>query len=274
MPGAGGLLAADYLYRKAPRDGTVMEQINWNVWNYQVLKDSRAKFDFNKLNAIGAAAIENAIMYFRKDRYKSLKELRDSGKLATVGVSGRQSGAYIMGKIVEQVLGAKLFDMVLGYPGARQYSLAVRQGEVDASGNTTGSFMDQLGDFNKAGELVIFVQSGTVEGKRDPAFPDVPMITELAETPEGKEVAEAAYSLGQYGRPYAFPPDVPKERVAIMREAFWKTMQDPQFLVEAKKLGRIIQPVRGEKLQEMWKKDLNPPPKKLEIVREIFGTGK
>ncbi|MFQ5930631.1 MAG: hypothetical protein ACE5MK_13135, partial [Acidobacteriota bacterium] len=66
MPGAGGLLAADYLYRKAPRDGTVMEQINWGVWYYQVIKDKRARFDFNKMNAVGVAMIENTIFYCRK----------------------------------------------------------------------------------------------------------------------------------------------------------------------------------------------------------------
>ena len=71
MPGAGGLLATHYLYSKAPRDGTVMEQISWGVWNWQVIGDKRARFDFNKMNAIGVAAIENCIIYSRKDRFKT-----------------------------------------------------------------------------------------------------------------------------------------------------------------------------------------------------------
>jgi len=277
MPGAGGLVAADYIYRKAPRDGTVMEQINWNVWNYQVINDPRAKFDFGKMNAIGAAVIETVLIYCRKDRFESFADLRKSakaGKLATVGVSGRQSGQYILGKITEQVLDTRLFDMVFGYPGARQYSLALRQGEIDCAGNTVGSFRDQLGDMYEAGELVIMVQSGTVDGKRNEEYPDLPMTKELAETPAATAIAEAAYFLGHYGRPYAFPPDVPRDRVELIREAFWNTMKDPAFLKEAKRLHRPIEPLKGAKLQEIWKADLNPSAEKLEIVRDIFAPGK
>lgn len=274
MPGAGGLVAADYIYSKARRDGTVIEQINWGVWNYQTIKDPRARFDFNKMIAVGAAIIENSALYLRKDRYKSLEDLRQSGKLATVGVSGRQSTGYGLGKLIEAVLDAKLFEYVLGYPGARQYSLALRQGEVDASSNTIGSFFDQLGDMYKAGDLVIVAQAGTAEGKRSPLIPEAATLRELATTPEAKEIAENAYTLALYGRPYALPPGVPPERVKLLREAFWKTMHDPQFLEEAKKLRRPIEAVSGEGLQQLWKDDLSAPPKKMEMIKEIFGGGK
>lgn len=274
MPGGGGLRAADYLYRKAPRDGTVMEQINWGVWNYQAVGDPRAKFDFEKMIAIGAAIIETSVVYCRKDRYSSFDELLEktkSGKLATVGVSGRQSNGFTMGKIIEQVLDRRIYDMVMGYPGARQYSLAIRQGEVDCSGNTWGSFLDQLGDMYKAGDLVVMVQSGTAKGKRNPAIPDVPMVSEIAKTEEGKTIAKAAFSLEHYGRPYAFPPDVPEEQVKIMREAFMKTMQDPKFLEEAERIKRPVDPVSGEELQELWKDAVAPSPAKLEILKIMFG---
>lgn len=271
MPGAGGLVAADYLYTKARRNGTVVEQINWGVWNYQTIKDPRARFDFNKMNAVGAAVIENSALYLRKDRFKSLEDIRRSGRLATVGVSGRQSTGYGLGKLVEAVLGVKLFEYVLGYPGARQYSLALRQGELDASSNTIASFLDQLGDMYKAGDLIVVAQAGTANAKRSPLVPEAPTLRELATTPEAKEIAEKAYTLALYGRPYALPPGVPPERVKILREAFWKTMHDPQFLQEAKKLHRPIDPVSGEELQQLWKDDLNSPPKKLEMIKEIFG---
>ena len=91
MPGAGGVVAANYLYAKAPRDGTVWSQINSGAWNHQTIKSKRARFDFNKIIAIGFANIENAVMYVRKDRYKGLEDIRKSGKLAKVGASGRNS---------------------------------------------------------------------------------------------------------------------------------------------------------------------------------------
>ncbi len=274
MPGAGCLLAADYIYRKAARDGTVMEQINWGVWNYQVIKDKRARFDFNKMNAVGVVIIENSMFYARSDRFKSLDEIKKSGRLAKVGASGRQGSPNVLGKLIEKITGQKLFDYVYGYPGARQYNLAVRQGEVDASASTFGSGMDQVGDMIKSGELVVLVQAGNEDGTRGAEFPNVPTLFELAKTPEAKKIVKSTFLLSHYGRPYALPPDVPKERIRILRKAFWKTMSDPKFREEAKRLKRKVDPLRGEDLQRMWADTLNAPPAQVKIVQEIFGGKK
>ena len=272
MPGAGGVRAASYLYNKARRDGTVMEQINWGVWNWQVVGDKKrgGQFDFNKMNAIGVIVIENGLFYSRKDRFKSLDDIEKSGKLARVGISGNQSGGFVMGNILEKLRGKKLFEYVFGYPGARQYSLALRQGEVDTSGNVTSSFLDQLGDMWKAGELVMLAQTGTVEGKKAPEFPDAPLLEELAKTEKQKNLVRATFLLSRYGRPYTMPPGVPADRVAIVRKAFDATMKDPKFLAEAKKLKRPVNPTSGPDLQRMWKDSIAASPEDKAIVAQIF----
>ena len=272
MPGAGGVRAASYLYNKARRDGTVMEQINWGVWNWQVVGDKKrgGQFDFNKMNAIGVIVIENGLFYSRKDRFKSLDEIEQSGKLARVGISGNQSGGFVMGNILEKLRGKKLFEYVFGYPGARQYSLALRQGEVDTSGNVTSSFLDQLGDMWKAGELVMLAQTGTVEGKKAPEFPDAPLLEEMAKTEKQKNLVRATFLLSRYGRPYTMPPGVPADRVALVRNAFDATMKDPKFLAEAKKLKRPVNPTKGVDLQRMWKESIAASPEDKAIVAQIF----
>ncbi len=274
MPGGGGLKAANYLYERARRDGTAMQQVQWGVWHYQGIKDKRARFDVSKMNAVGAIVIENNVIYARTDRYKSLDEILKSGKLANTGATGRQSTAYLLGSIIEQVTGRKYFDYVLGYPGARQYSLALRQGELDASGNTVSSFLDQLGVMYRAGELTILAQSGDMKGKWDKDFPNVPTIRELATSEKGRKIAEMTLFFSHYGRAFALPQDVPAERVKIIREAFNKTMKDPEFLAEAKRLHRPVDPLSGEELQQVFNKDVNPPPEMYKIVSEIFRSGK
>jgi len=214
------------------------------------------------------------MMYARTDRYKGLDEIRKSGKLATVGVSGRQSTGFVLGRLVEKVTGSKLFDYVMGYPGARQYSLALRQGELDVSSNTKSSFLDQLGDMLKDGKLTVMVQAGTMKGERDKDFPDVPTIKEVATSDKGKEIADMALFFSHYGRPYAMPQDVPSERVKIVRDAFNKTMEDAKFLAEAKKLRRPVDPLSGEELQQVFNKDVNPAPEMFDLVSEIFKPGK
>ena len=274
MPGGGGLIAANYLYEQAARDGTVMEQINWGVWHYQGIKDKRARFDFGKMHAVGAIVVENAVFYARKDRFKSIEEIEKAGKLATVGVSGRQSTGFILGRLIEKVRGKKLFDMVMAYPGARQYSLALRQGEVDTSSNTKSSFFDQLGDMYKDGDLVVVAQAGTLKGERDKDFAGVPTLKELATSDKAREIAEATLFFQHYGRPYFLPQGVPAERVKILRDAFEKTMADEKFLAEAKKLRRPIDPLPGKELQDVVNKDINPSPEMFAIVSEVFGGGK
>ena len=171
MPGAGGIMAADYLYRKAKRDGTVLEQINWGVWFHQVVGSKRARFDFNKINAVGVAAIESAILFTRKAEFPDWKSVLASKKLITSGNSGRQSLGYTMGKVMEVIEGRKIFDYVFGYPGARQYSLAFRQGEVQSSGNTPGSFADQLGDMWDEGKVAMLAQATDARRRQDQRIP-------------------------------------------------------------------------------------------------------
>ena len=271
MPGAGGIMAADYLYRKAKRDGTVLEQINWGVWFHQVVGSKRARFDFNKINAVGVAAIESAILFTRKSEFPDWKSVLASKKLITSGNSGRQSLGYTMGKVMEVIEGRKIFDYVFGYPGARQYSLAFRQGEVQSSGNTPGSFADQLGDMWDEGKVAMLAQAPTPEGGRTKEFPDTPTLLEYAKTDAHREVIKVAFDLTHYGRPYALPPGVPKDRVQIMRDAFDATMKDPKFLAEAKRIKRIIIPSTGAQLQQLWKNVLNASPENLAIFKEIFG---
>ncbi len=272
MPGAGGVRAASYIYNKARRDGTVMEQINWGVWNWQVVGDKArgSQFDFNKMQAIGVIVIENGLLYSRKDRFKTLDEIKKSGKKARVGISGNQSSGFVLGNIVEKLRGEKLFEYVFGYPGARQYSLAFRQGEVDVSGNVTSSFLDQLGDMWKAGDIIMLAQTGTVEGKKSPEFPDAPLLEDMAKTQKQKNLVRATFLLSRYGRPYAMPPGVPADRVALVRKAFDDTMKDPKFLAEAKKLKRPVRPTSGPALQKMWKDSLGASPEDKAIVKQIF----
>ena len=274
MSGAGGLLATHYLYSKARRNGTVMGQINWGTWDWQVIGDKRARFDFNKMNAIGVAAIENRIIYRRKDRFKTLdhniKTFGRRGRLATVGISGPRATGNVMGNILEVLRGEKLFQYVSGYTGTRQVSLAFRQGDVDVSGNSHSSFMNQLGDMWKDGNIIILAQTGTADGKKSPEFSDAPLLAEMAKTPQHKDLVRATFLFSRYGYPYSMPPGVPADRVAIMRAAFDKTMKDPAFLAEAKKLGRPILPATGAELQKMWKDLLAASPEDVAIIKRIL----
>ena len=82
---------------------------------------------------------------------------------------------------------------------------------MDVSGNVTSSFMDQLGDMWKAGDIIMLAQTGTVKGEKAPEFPDAPLLRgSLAKTEKQKNLVRATFLLSRYGRPYAMPPGVPR----------------------------------------------------------------
>ena len=271
MPGAGGIVATNYLFNLAPKDGTVFGHLPWRIWGYQVAKDPKVKFDFRKMNALGIAAMDNAILFFRTDRFADFEAAKRSPKPPTIGSGGRVGTAFVLGNVVEKVVGQKLFNYVTAYPGSREYALALRQGELDGAGLTTDSFMDLLGDLYEAKKIVVVIQTGMGgEEKRDPDYPDAALVTELAKTPNARRIAESTSLLATLGRPFWLPPGVPKARVKLMRDAFWNCMQDKKLLKEAKRLGRPIRAQRGEALQKMWERAIDAPPDAVKIVKDIF----
>ena len=96
------------------------------------------------------------------------------------------------------------------------------------------------------------------------------MLESLAKTEKQKNLVRATFLLSRYGRPYALPPGVPADRVALMRKAFDDTMNDPKFRSEAKKLKRPVRPTSGPALQKMWKDSLAASPEDKAIVKQIF----
>ena len=69
------------------------------------------------------------------------------------------------------------------------------------------------------------------------------------------------------GRPFAAPPQVPAAGVAALRQAFARTIRDPEFLAEADKLSLEINLVDGEALQAMVARMFEAPREVVEAAR-------
>ena len=86
---------------------------------------------------------------------------------------------------------------------------------------------------------------------KHPDLPEVPLVMDLARTDEQRTILKTIFARQVMGRPYAAPPNVPKERVDALRKAFDATMADKDFLAEADKIGLEITPVGGQKIQDL-----------------------
>ena len=87
-------------------------------------------------------------------------------------------------------------------------------------------------------------------------------------TPEGeRRMVPMVLAATDFGRPIVAPPGVPPERMKILREAFLKTMNDPELLAEAKRKNFDITPSTGEELEALAKQVMSQPPKIVNRVK-------
>ena len=66
-------------------------------------------------------------------------------------------------------------------------------------------------------------------------YPDVPSAFHYAKRPEQRQLLHFIFSSDRFVRPYVFPPNVPPDRIAIMRRALVDTLKDPDLMAEAAK---------------------------------------
>jgi tripartite-type tricarboxylate transporter receptor subunit TctC len=245
MPGAGSRTAVAHIYSVAPKDGTVLGTADQSLALAQAMGES-LPFDTTKLIYIGNPSAENnttAVWHT-----SGIKTIDDAKKQEVpVGATGGSTSSQYP-KAMNALLGTK-FKIILGYPGGNDINLAMERGEVAGRGsNSWASWKGTRPDWLKDKKINILVQIGL---NKAPDLPDVPLLMDLAANPEDKAVLRLLSAPSTIGRPIFTTPDVPEARVKALREAFDKTMNDPNFRAEAEKAGLELDPVSGAELQKI-----------------------
>jgi hypothetical protein len=109
---------------------------------------------------------------------------------------------------------------------------------------------------------------------RDERLPDTPTIAELMDehktSAAARQLVPVVLASGDFGRPIIAPPGVAPDKVNILRDAFMKTMNDPELLAEAKKKRLSITPTRGEELEMSAKKVVVQSPEMLQRLKTLM----
>lgn len=264
MPGAGGLKALNYTYDAAPRDGSVLTIAHAEVL-FETLLGDNTRFNAADYNWIGRLAdVDFTIVASKESGITSLEDAREQSVAA--GATGLRSVTAIGPQLFNHFAGTQ-FDIVAGYDGTSAIFLAVEQGEVDAVATSWPTLRIIHGDKLDAGDLVPI---GSVAIERLSALPDVPAITEFADSPAAETFLNIYGSGGMIGRSLATPPEVPEERVAALREAYGQMIEDPEFLAEIEERNIILNPMPGEELQSRIDEFMATPPDQIEAAKELF----
>ena len=70
-------------------------------------------------------------------------------------------------------------------------------------------------------------------------------------------------------RPLLAPPDVPADRVEVLRRAFDAATRDPELLEEAARSGMDIKPMPGRRIQEIVRDLVGSSPDRLKRAKEL-----
>ncbi len=246
MPGGGNVLATNYMYNIAAKDGLTLASIHNAMPLHQVLDGRGVRFDAAKFNWLGSTGPENeVILVWHTAGITSIKQAMQ--REVVLGSTGAGSGLSIIPTAMNHVLGTR-FKLVIGYKTSEDINLALERGEVQARAFGLNSIVAQHADWLNDGKVVFLAQSGI---KRDRNLPDVPLLTDLAATPEQRDVLRLISSPAGLGHPSLAPPGVPAERLAILRQAFAATLADKAFIAETEKLGIPIDAMTGEEVSKI-----------------------
>ncbi len=274
MPGAGSMIAANYVYGVSKPDGLTIASINPALYFNQLAGRKEVQYDWAKFTWIGSSDRSEHLLYMRADTpFKTIQDVRKASEPPKCGATGAGTTGHYMPKLLEETLGTK-FNIVAGYPGGGDIDLAVERGEIQCRALTIGAFFarEPYHTWRKTGFARILIQTGR---KREPILPDVPTLYELMneyKTPEtARRLATVVLASGDLGRPIVAPPALPLDRTKILREAFNRTMSDPEFLAEAKKKKLDVDPTSGEELEALAKEVIAQPPDVIERMKKLLG---
>jgi hypothetical protein len=153
-----------------------------------------------------------------------------------------------------------LYDLVTGYKGTNDITLAMERGEVDGMcGWDWASMKSQKPAWVKDKQANILLQVG-LETSEELTGLGVPHVYRYVKTEENRKVVDLILSQQLFQRPFIVPQETPAERVAVLRTAFMATMKDPQFLAEAEKARIDIAPINGVDVQDVVRKVYATPP--------------
>ena len=274
MPGAGHMIAANYLYNVAKPDGLTMGAINAGLYFEQLIGRSEVRFDWTKFTWIGNATKSPQVLYIRADSpYKTIEDVRSAKEPPKCGTTGMSNMGYFVPKLLEETVGAK-FNVIAGYQGGNEIDLAVEKGEIQCRSLSTEAYFSRepFHSWRKRNFVRELVQGGRV---REEKLANVPTLFELMDkykAPEsGRRLATALLASGEFHRPYLAPPNVRPEHVKTLREAFMKTVKDPAFAAEAKNKKLDIDPSSGEEVEVLAREVMSQPPEVIERLKKLMG---
>ncbi|MFM1814469.1 MAG: hypothetical protein RLZ98_1164 [Pseudomonadota bacterium] len=223
MTGGGGRVAAQHVYTVMAKDGSGFASTLRQVAFERLYHGDPKRVDGTKFSWIGSLNSEVSLCVTWHN--KNIKTIDDAKKKdVLIGASGPASSDAILPRVLNRMTGSKL-KPVLGYPSSTEVHIAMERGEVDGRcGLGYDSLLARYSQWLTEKKVNILAQFSL---KKHPDLPNVPHAMELARNDEDKQIVELLMGPNEMGRPFFGPPEIPADRLAVLRKAFADTTRTP-----------------------------------------------
>jgi tripartite-type tricarboxylate transporter receptor subunit TctC len=249
MSGAGGLVAANHIYRVAKPDGLTVGHFTGDLLLLQVLERPGVEFDARRFQYVGAPSNQHIACAF--SRASGITKVADWAAAASpvkMGGLVPGSGPDRVTRILKTALGFPT-RVVTGYKGTADVRLAVEAGELAGACFNWVSMRAAWSTALESGDVRVVLQAAP---KGHPDLLGIPLATDLARDAESRRLIELGiHWVDALVRLYTLPPGTPKDRVLALRRAFVATLKDPGFLAEAQKAKLEVDLVPGEEVERI-----------------------
>jgi tripartite-type tricarboxylate transporter receptor subunit TctC len=266
MPGAGGLLATNFLYAQAPQDGTFLGLIHSTVPLGPLLGMQGARFDAQKIHWLGSMdRSDGPCTAWHTSPVKTWADMQH--KEFIVGSSGIGSQMEVYPAAINKLFGTKI-KVIGGYKDGALIFQAMEREEIHGR---CGPQLTSIGALRPhwLSEKKITVPI-VVSEQRTPLFPDAPTLIELAKDEPTRQLIRLLIVSQELDRPVLAPPGVPAERVKLLRDAFNATMEDKAFRADIEKLRLTLDWVKGEDVATTLAKAYAAPPDVVAVAKELM----
>jgi hypothetical protein len=256
MPAAGSIAATNFMASAAPKDGTTIALIQRGMLLAKLTNPSGARFDIGKLGWVGSLNSETAVTlsWNATAPHRTAKDLFEK-ELIVGGIVNVDPETTP--RLYNSLIGTK-FKIVSGYNSTAQIALAIERGEVQGIADWSWSSLKAVRPHWISEKKITMLMQGALEN--EPELAGLPNALDFIKRPSDRQVMELHFTQKTAARPVIVPPDVPAERLAILRRAFAALGQDKEFLAEAAKSKVEFNFVPGEAIDKVVALIVKTPP--------------
>ena len=259
------IAAANMMFSTAAKDGTVIALLQRGILLAKLIYPSNVRFEIEKFHWLGSLNSETAVtLAWHTAPHKTAKDLF-SQELIVGGITGVDPETTP--RLYNSLIGTK-FKVVTGYNSTAQIALAIERGEVQGIADWSWSSLKAVRPNWLADKQVTVLMQGAL--KNEPELGALPNALDFIKNDADRKVMELHFTQKTAARPLVTPPEVPAERVALLRKAFEALAQDNEFVAEMDKAKMEFDFVPGPEIDKIVAQIAATPPEIAERYAKAF----